>query len=178
MTEGVKKTGVFSWKELKNSPGIPSAERIEEGPVAFIECTQEIPCDPCEKSCRFDAIVVGDSVINLPELIDENCTGCGACIPDCPGLAIFLVHKHYSDKHASVSFPYEYYPLPQKGAWVSCVNREGETITTGKVLKVQTLPKYDQTAVITVAVPKEHCLEVRSIKQEVGDTYGERQEGQ
>lgn len=163
MNKGVRYTGMPSLEELQNSPGTPSPERIEKGPVAFIECVQDIPCNPCEKACPFGAITVGNPITTLPRLDDEKCTGCGICIAKCPGLAIFRIHKNYSNNTALVEFPYEYYPLPEKGDKVPCGDRAGEFVAMGKVAAVKNPKAYDGTSVITVEIPKEYFLDVRTI---------------
>lgn len=85
MTEGVRFTGIPSAEELRGASGIPSQERMKKGPVAVIECVQEIPCNPCENACPFGAIKIGDPITNLPVLDGEKCTGCGTCVAMCPG---------------------------------------------------------------------------------------------
>jgi Fe-S-cluster-containing hydrogenase component 2 len=165
MTEktGVMYQGFLSKEELSKIPGVPSIERIKKGPVAFIECAQEIPCNPCEEACPYGAITVGKPITGLPKLDENKCIGCGTCIAACPGLAIFMVSV--TDGKAQVSFPYEYYPLPQNGDTVDCVNRKGEVVTKGSVIRVTKPLKYDSTAVITVEVPYEFLSSVRSIKR-------------
>lgn len=164
----MQKTGVIyqgfpSEKELAEIPGVPSDERIKKGSVAFIECAQEIPCNPCEEACPYGAISVGKPITNLPKLDEDKCIGCGSCIAACPGLAIFLVNA--SKSKGEVSFPFEYYPLPKKGDEVDCVDREGNIVVKGKVLRIIKPPKYDATAVITVVIPIEYIKIVRSIKR-------------
>ena len=78
-------------------------------------------------------------------------------------LAIFVVNG--AKEKAEISFPYEYYPLPEKGQTVECVDRSGKVVTSGKVLRVIKSPKYDQTAVVTVEVDTEFLDIVRSIKR-------------
>jgi len=165
MTEkkGVLYQGFPAEEELAKSPGVPSKERVKKGPVACIECVQEIPCNPCEEACPYGAIHVGKPITNLPKLDQEKCIGCGNCIAACPGLAIFVVNG--AKEKAEVSFPYEYYPLPQKGDLVDCVDRSGKVVTSGKVLRVIKSPKYDHTAVVTVEVDQEYIDVVRSIKR-------------
>lgn len=68
MKEGVMYTGIPSREELAACPGVPSKERMAEGRVAVIECVQEIPCNPCESSCRFGAITIGEQITDLPTL--------------------------------------------------------------------------------------------------------------
>jgi len=158
-------TGIMSKKELEASPGYPSKEDLEKGPVVVvIECTEEIPCDPCETVCKRGAIVVGEPITNLPRLDPEKCNGCGLCIPICPGLAIFLVDPTYSENKAAISFPHEYLPLPKEGDEVEAVNRKGEIICKGEVVKVRSPKSYDYTPVVTIAVPKKYIHEVRGLK--------------
>ena len=160
---GVSDDGYPSFTELKDSRGIPSERRMEEGPVAFIECVQNIPCDPCEWVCSSGAIQVGENITALPRLIEERCNGCGACIAACPGQAIFVVHANYSETETLVTFPYEFVPLPREGDIVTGVNREGMPVTVGRVIKVRTGKALDHTAVISLAIPKEFAWHVRSI---------------
>ena len=159
----VIKNGYPSFAELKDSPGVPSDGRMEQGPVAFIECVQNIPCDPCAWVCPCEAIHVGEDITALPRLIEERCKGCGICIAACPGQAIFLVHINFSETEALITFPYEFVPFPQEGDIVTGVNREGAPVTTGRVIKVGMGKALDGTAVISLAVPKKFALHVRNI---------------
>ena len=157
--------GVVSLAELRATPGYPSEERLESGPVAVIECFQEIPCNPCERACRFNAIVVGEPITNLPRLLEEKCRGCGECIPACPGLAIFLVNRTYSPEEAAVSIPYEYLPLPEVGSTVDALDRRGERVCSGRVIRVANPRKNDSTTIVTIAVPKRYSDQVRSLRK-------------
>ena len=163
--EGVRKTGIPSKEELEASPGYPTSEALQRGPIVVIECVQDIPCNPCEMACPKGAIRVGNPITRLPVFDAEKCDGCGTCIPVCPGQAIFRVDTTYSENEAAVSFPYEYLPIPKKGEPVDGVNRAGEVICKAEVLRVQKPKKYDHTAVITVAVPKHLAMAVRSMKR-------------
>lgn len=150
--------------ELRASPGYPSEERLEKGTVAVIECIQEIPCNPCESVCRFNAIIVGQPITNLPRLIEERCRGCGECVPACPGLAIFLVNRAYSSEEATVSIPYEYLPLPDAGSIVDALDRCGNRVCDGRIIKIANPPKNNKTTVVTLAVPKFYSDQVRNIR--------------
>ena len=156
--------GMASLEVLRASPGYPSAERLERGPVAVIECIQEIPCNPCESACRFDAILVGDPITNLPRLLEEKCRGCGECVPVCPGLAIFIVNEAYSLDEAAISIPYEYLPLPKAGFAVDALDRRGKRICTGRIMRVSNPERNDNTAVVTVIVPKRYSHQVRNFR--------------
>ena len=156
--------GVLTQEELERLPGVPSRKALAAGPVAVIECAEEIPCNPCERVCPRDAITVGEPITKLPVLDEEECDGCLACIAPCPGLAIFVVDETYSDDEATVSIPYEFVPLPEKGERVDALNRRGEVVAEGTVVGVRNPKAFDRTAVVTVAVPKELSMEVRHIR--------------
>ncbi len=164
MQESFSKTGVLAKGDLAESPGVPSEERMKKGPVVYIECMEEIPCNPCEFICPHGAISVGKQIIDLPVLDEEKCNGCGLCIAICPGLAIFLVDKSYSEQEALVAFPYELLPLPEVGMTVYGVDREGKAGCKASVVKVLNPKKFDRTPVIYLAVPKEFALDVRNFK--------------
>ncbi len=161
----LENTGFLTIEELKEQTKYPSAERFQKGPVAVIECTHEIPCNPCEGACRFGAIQVGDPITNLPCLEEEKCTGCGVCVAQCPGLAIFIVDKTWSDTQGTVSFPYEYYPVPEKGQEIQAADRRGRVVCKGTVVKVQNPNSFDRTPVVTIAVDLDKVEEVRNIKR-------------
>lgn len=165
MRSSIERTGALSIDELKNSRLFPSVERFRKGPVAIVECVQEIPCNPCEEACKFNAISIGDSITNIPRVDEASCTGCGVCISKCPGLAIFVVDKTYSTDLAAVSFPHEYLPLPAIGSTVEAVNREGEVVCSARVIKVLCPKAFNHTTVITVAVPMDKADEVRGIRR-------------
>lgn len=161
----VLKDGYLSIKELMDANRLPSDARYSKGAVAVLECCQEIPCNPCEDACPFGAIHVGSPITNLPTLDENKCMGCGTCIAHCSGLAIFVVDKTYSELQGSVSFPYEYLPLPQKGQKVTAVNRAGKEICEATVVRVLNTAKNDHTPVVTIAVDKEFVDEARGIKR-------------
>jgi ferredoxin len=162
------KDGCLSREELEKLPGVPLSERLAKGPVAVIECAQEIPCNPCVEACHNDAIFIDGSITNLPLLDAEKCSGCGLCISSCPGQAIFVVDATYSETEGAVQMPYEFYPLPEVGEMVEGLNRCGEVVCTARVLKVFNPKKNDRTPVITLIVPKEMVMEVRSLKVKNG----------
>jgi len=85
--------------------------------------------------------------------------------PHLPGQAIFRVDMTYSKDKAAVAFPYEFLPMPEKGDIVQGVNRAGEMVCEAEVLRVQRPKGFDRTAVITVIVPKDLPMEVRSVKR-------------
>ena len=164
MYEGVAITGAPSIAELERSPGFPSMKRRLTGPVAVIECVQEIPCDVCGSACPYNAIEV-PSVKSLPQLDETKCIGCGACIPFCPGQAIFLVDHTYSQEEALIAFPYELQPLPHVGAVVEATDRLGRGVTEGRVVTVLVREGFDGTVVLSIVVPKEFAQQVRGIKR-------------
>ena len=169
MNSGIKMSGIPSEKELVSSPGYPSEEIQKRKKIVLIECVQEIPCNPCEESCKFGAIYVGEPITNLPQVDFEKCIGCGQCIAECPGLAIYLLDYNYNYNEAAISFPYEYYPLPSEGQIVKAVNRKGDFVSEGKVIKVRNPKVNECTAVITISFPQKYFKDVRSIERIRGE---------
>ncbi|MHC2994834.1 MAG: 4Fe-4S binding protein [Candidatus Atribacteria bacterium] len=158
----LEKTGIPTDDDLKGV--IPNKRRLAKGPVVIIECFQEIPCDPCAISCKLGAIKPFEDINDLPQVDFDKCTGCGICISSCPGLAIFVIDENYSEKEALSKLPYEMLPLPRKGEDVYALDRTGKIVGKAKVIKV--LKTKNQTNVITILVPKNMVMKVRSIKVE------------
>ena len=165
MAAGIIYDGFPSMEEIKEANGWPDEERFLKGPVAVVECVQQIPCNPCESACPFHAIHIGEPITNTPKVDKETCIGCGMCVAACPGLAIFLVDKSYSETEATVSFPFEYDPLPEPGAEVDALSRGGEYVCKGHVVKVMNPKKNDHTPVVTLAIPKEYADTVRTMRR-------------
>jgi Fe-S-cluster-containing hydrogenase component 2 len=118
-----RNSGYLSVEILKNKIRLPSKQRWASGPAAIIECTEDIPCDPCVDSCPSGAIHMNS--LTAPPTVDfQACTGCTLCMDICPGLAIFVVDVSGADQ-AIVSIPYEMLPLPQKGQSVEALDRRG-----------------------------------------------------
>ena len=104
------------------------AEQLKRGPHAVIECTEEIPCNPCCTACPQGAITMAEGLSSLPCLNRGKCTGCGLCIPCCPGQAIFVSDDTYSGSEGLLSLPYEFTPLPIVGQSVILTDRRGRPV--------------------------------------------------
>ena len=151
-----RKSGVLTEKQLTEIAPQPTGKK------AIVECVEDIPCDPCVTACPSSAIEM-DSLVGKPALIPEKCSGCGLCIAECPGLAIFVVDFDYSENTALVMLPYEFIPLPEKGEIVHLLDREGNMCGEGEIVKVKTY--RNKTTVISVAVPKELAMQVRNVRR-------------
>ncbi len=160
----LEKTGVPTEEMVLNA--FPSIERINKGPIAVIECYQNIPCNPCQTACKFNAISLGDDINNLPELFEDKCTGCGICLSKCPGLSIIIVDGSKSEETILVKMPYEFLPLPAAGDSVKALDRVGNHIADVKVTNVLNPKSFDRTPVITVEIGREHLYKIRNIKVE------------
>lgn len=163
---GYMECGIISRSELEAIGHYPSEERMKKGPVAVCECLQNIPCNPCESSCPFHAITIGEDISNLPELDENKCVGCGNCQTHCSGLAIFVLDKSYSDEVGSVAFPYEYLYSFKPGDTVKAADRSGKHVCDGRVKKIVLNAKSDATPIVTLEVPIEYVDEVRSVYRE------------
>lgn len=146
----------------------PAAERLtaETGPGAgvrpVIECTQNIPCNPCQDACKKGCIKVGATITNLP-VIDSavQCTGCGMCVVSCSGQAIFLVDADYAPGFAAVSLPYELFPLPEAGSAGLALDRSGTVLGQAEVISVRKTAAMDETAILTMKVPVDWAMKAR-----------------
>ena len=161
-------TGYLSKEELEGAPGIAPADRRRKGPVACIECLQDIPCNPCETSCKFGAIIVGEDITGIPHLDAEKCVACRTCVYICPGQAIFMIDESLADGRASVMMPYEYLPLPEEGDVVTALDRAGKELGEARVTSVRQSKKMDQTATVTIEVPLAWSMQARAIRLKDG----------
>jgi Fe-S-cluster-containing hydrogenase component 2 len=148
---------------------IPAKQRLAKGPVAVVECFQEIPCDPCYTSCTTGAIAPFEDINQLPRIDWEKCNGCGRCAGFCPGLAIFIVDDTYSETESIVRIPWEFSFLPKVGEQVAGLNREGREVAQVTVKKIQPSPKINKAHILWLVVPKELAFEVRSIAPKKAD---------
>ncbi len=83
----------------------------------------------CVDACTFDAIHM-NPVTGLPEVIDEKCTGCNACVKACPRNIIELRKRNPKDRKIYISCI-----NTEKGA-VARKNCEVACIGCGKCVKV------------------------------------------
>ena len=164
MPSDSSKTGYLTEEELKVSPGVPSEARRRKGPVATIECLEDIPCNPCESSCNVDAIFVGEDITNIPHLDGEKCVACQTCVYICPGQAIFMVDESLANGMATVMMAYEYRPLPEKEDVVSALDRAGQILGDATVVAVRKTQRMDRTATVTIEVPREWSMRARAIR--------------
>ena len=127
-----------------------------------MECTQNIPCNPCQDACPKKCIKIGENITSLPA-VDETaeCIGCGMCVASCSGQAIFLVNETYEEGYASVTMPYEFLPLPEKGDKGVACSRAGEAVCEAEVVEVRTAPVFDKTNLLTIKVPVDMAMKAR-----------------
>lgn len=157
-----EKTGVVTLKDLEGR--IPPAERLKKGPVAVLECVQEIPCDPCVHACPFKAITM-ESLISTPRIDFDRCTGCALCLRVCPGLAIFIIdERHAPEGRVWITIPYEFIPIPKAGDDARALNRRGEDIGPAKVVRVVPMRKREKTTLVTFEVDRELAMEARALR--------------
>ncbi len=157
---------------MLNTKGVPTQEQVLSRffdqktlikPKAILECYEDIPCNPCETSCPFDAITIGENINTQPQLVADLCTGCGICVTSCPGLAIIVAQL--IGELAVFKIPYEFLPLPKKGETWFGVNRNGDVICDAKIESVLASKKQDHTALITVSVSSAWIHEFVTIRE-------------
>ncbi len=164
MPSDSSKTGFLTEEDLKDSPGIPPVDRRQKGAVASIECLEDIPCNPCETNCNFGAIIVGEDITNIPHLYADKCVACQTCVYICPGQAIVMIDESLPEGRASIMMPYEYRPLPEKGDVVTALDRAGQELGDATVVAVRQTKKMDQTATVTIEVPRDWSMRARAFR--------------
>jgi len=151
VSENLLKNGYLLEEELYRFPGVAGSFK---GLRPVIECTQNIPCNPCQDACRKGCISIGDRLTSLPVVQkDALCTGCGMCIAACSGQAIFLVNEEFEENYATVTLPYEFLPLPESGAKGEALDRSGKRVCEAEVIDVKSLKAFDNTHLLTMKVP-------------------------
>jgi len=158
VSQNLLKWGYVADDEIERFPGITHGKGIH--PV--IECTQNIPCNPCQDACIQKVIKIGADITALPA-VDENakCTVCGMCVASCSGQAIFLLEEEYEPGLTKITIPYEFLPLPEKGDKGIALGRDGKPLCEAEVIQVRTAPVMDKTYLLTMSVPTEYSMRAR-----------------
>lgn len=167
LSQSLLKKGFITEMEIAAFPGADRTKRAGIHPA--IECTQNIPCNPCQDACKFGCISVGSEITALPAVNqDKQCTNCGMCVASCPGQAIFLVNETFAPGLATVTMPYELLPLPAAGDAGWGLDRSGKPVCDVSVLEVKTNKSFDHTALVTIKVPQEMAGTVRFYRRKGG----------
>lgn len=157
----LESTGIASREMFEKL--LPSIQRRQQGPYVVMECYEEIPCDPCKTSCKFNAVKM-DALNECPQCDYAACTGCGNCVSKCPGLACFVINETVGDGKIDITFPYELCPLPKKGDIVDALGRDGSVVGKAEIIRVLSNEKMDHTNVITMRVDAALLYEARNIR--------------
>lgn len=153
--------GYVSDDEIERYPGV--THKVGVHPV--MECTQNIPCNPCQDACKKGCISIGSNITSLPIVVDgSECINCGMCVASCSGQAIFLVDEDCGDGTATVTLPYEFLPLPEAGIKGKGLGRDGKAICDAEVVAVKSNKAFDKTNLLTIRVPKEYAMKARFFK--------------
>ena len=75
-----------------------------------------------------------------------------------------LIDESLPEDRASVMMPYEYRPLPVEGDVVTALDRAGHKLGDAKVIAVRQTKKMDQTATVTIEVPRDWSMRARAIR--------------
>jgi Fe-S-cluster-containing hydrogenase component 2 len=164
ISDSLLKYGFIAEDEIGRYPGVAR----QKGVHPIIECTQNIPCNPCQDACSRHCIKIGSRITALPAVDpSQSCVDCGLCVAACSGQAIFLVNEDYEPGYATVTLPYEFLPLPAKGDKGFALGRDGQQISEAEVVRVRSLPAFDRTHLLTIRVPADMAMRARFYKAEV-----------
>ncbi len=158
LSQSLLKNGYIAASEIERFPGVVQKAGIH--PV--IECTQNIPCNPCQDACKFGCIRIGKTITSLP-VVDEaaDCRNCGMCVASCSGQAIFLIDESVDEEHVNITLPYEFLPIPQNGDIGKALDRSGQAVCDATVIGYKSVPAFDHTALLTIQIPKEYKMQAR-----------------
>lgn len=157
------KKGYVEESEISRFPGVTRGKGVH--PV--IECTQNIPCNPCQDSCPKKCIRIGEKLTALPVYDPEKgCIGCGLCVSACSGQAIFLINEEFEPGYASVTIPYEFLPLPKPGDEGKALDRSGSEVCVAQVVEVKSNKVYDHTNLLTMKVPADMVMKARFFQRQ------------
>lgn len=158
ISESLLRNGFVADDEIARFPGVTHKAGVH--PV--MECTQNIPCNPCQDACPRGCISIGENITSLPIVVDgAECINCGMCVASCSGQAIFLVDEDCGDGTATVTIPYEFLPLPESGAKGAALGRNGEKVCEAEVVNVKANKAFDKTNLLTMRIPKEYAMKAR-----------------
>lgn len=150
--------GYIADEEIGRFPGV--THKVGVHPV--IECTQNIPCNPCQDVCPKHCISIGENITSLPTVVPEStCINCGMCVAGCSGQAIFLVDEDKGDGTAEITIPYEFLPLPSEGDKGTALGRNGQPVCRASVVRIRQSRAFDKTSLLTISVPKEYAMKAR-----------------
>ncbi|MDD2717612.1 MAG: 4Fe-4S binding protein [Candidatus Wallbacteria bacterium] len=155
-----KEDGVLKESEII----LPPEEILKKGKTVVIECVEHIPCNPCETSCPKSAITVGSNICDLPSINYEKCSGCTLCVAICPGLAVFVVDKYSTDDESDLILPYELSSVPAEGEIVVTLDRAGEIVGRGRVIKIAEFKIMHKRKIITLRIPRTDLNRVRHFR--------------
>lgn len=162
VSENLLERGYVAEEEITRYPGVT----VQEGIHPVIECTQNIPCNPCQDACPKGCICIGKNITSLPVVSTEHkCIGCGMCVASCSGQTIFLVEENVEPGYGEVTMPYEFLPLPEVGDKGIALGRDGKQVCEAEVTKVRTAPAFDHTNLLTIKVPNEMVMKARFYKR-------------
>lgn len=163
ISKSLLKHGFVAEDEIERFPGV--THKVGIHPV--MECTQNIPCNPCQDACPKGCISIGSNITSLPIVVENSqCINCGMCVASCSGQAIFLVDEDCGDGTATVTIPYEFLPLPEAGTKGMAFGRNGQKVCEAEVVSVKRNKVYDKTNLLTMRVPKEFAMKARFFKKE------------
>ena len=163
ISQNLLQHGFVAEEEMDRFPGVTH----QKGVHPVMECTQNIPCNPCQDACPRHCIRIGSNITALPSIDEEKqCTGCGMCVASCSGQAIFLVNEDCGDGTAEITLPYEFLPLPQTGDKGVALGRNGKPVCPAEVVKVRSAKAFDHTNLLTMKVAKEFAMQARFFRKE------------
>lgn len=125
---------------IQTSVSVPKNLK-KPNPIASLECFESIPCRACADACPENAIEI-KTLINEPTLIEDACTGCGACVAACPTSSAIMLQESKIPGKFKYVFADRLTRKFNENSQVQLLNRKGEFLGMGKVVQTQVYEKF------------------------------------
>ena len=75
-----------------------------------------------------------------------------------------IIDEDTGDGYGTVTLPYEFLPIPEKGTKGVALGRDGHEVCEAEVVNVRSAKAFDHTNLLTMKVPKDMVMKARFFK--------------
>lgn len=152
-----------SLEKLQASRSVPRSF-VSKKPLASLECLENIACRACADACPESAISI-KAITDQPQLLEEKCTGCGACVAACPAGVAVMIKEDPQLQKANYFFPDDGKDLWKPGKQVQLLSRLGENLGTGRIANQASSFEHGLHRVIEIEASNIYTWEARGFSK-------------